>query len=124
MVTAKIELKNMRFYAYHGVFPQERSAGNHFVVNLQLKAPLEKAASTDNPDDTIDYGEVFRIVANEMSIPSQLLEHVAGRILHALKSRFPQITEIEAAVSKLNPPIAGADLQCATVTLSWKSGGE
>lgn len=35
-MTTKIELEKMRFYAYHGVMPQETKVGNDFVVDLIL----------------------------------------------------------------------------------------
>ena len=46
-MTTRIELKEMRFYAYHGVMPQETKVGNNFVVNLILTAPLEQAVRSD-----------------------------------------------------------------------------
>ena len=48
MIT-QIELEEMRFYAYHGVSPQERKVGNHFVVTLRLTAPLEAAIRSGRP---------------------------------------------------------------------------
>ena len=42
-----------------------------------------------------------------MDIPSKLIEHAAGRILYALKERFPQLAAIELKLSKLNPPLEG-----------------
>ena len=47
-MTTRIELKEMRFYAYHGVMPQETKVGNNFVVNLILTAPLEQAVRVMN----------------------------------------------------------------------------
>ncbi|MDR1880613.1 MAG: dihydroneopterin aldolase [Tannerellaceae bacterium] len=103
----KIELNDLRFYAFHGVLPQETLAGNHFLVHLTLTAPIERALSSDDLDDTINYGAVYRLIEAEMKIPSKLLEHVAGRILHSLKTHFPQLEEIELTLSKLNPPVGG-----------------
>ena len=54
-MTTKIELEKMRFYAYHGVMPQETKVGNDFVVDLILTAPLEQAVKSDELDDTINY---------------------------------------------------------------------
>lgn len=113
---SKIELTEMKFYAYHGVLPQENIVGNTFMVNLTLTAPLAKAANTDLLTDTINYGDVYETVKKEMSISSKLLEHVAGRILYALKQRFPEIEEIEIKLSKLNPPFGG-DVHSASVIL-------
>lgn len=99
-MTTKIELRDITFYAYHGVAPQETKVGNTFMVDLVLTAPLEKAVFSDDLNDTINYAEVYEVVKAEMQIPSKLLEHVAGRIVNGLKKRFPQLTEIEVLLAK------------------------
>lgn len=113
-MTSQIELKDIKFHAFHGVSPQERKVGNTFVVNLTLTAPLEQAIASDKLEYTINYAEVYTIVKQEMAIPSLLLEHIAGRILTSLKHKFPQITAIRVKVSKLNPPFGG-DVYSASV---------
>ena len=116
-MTTKIELRRMTFYAYHGVAPQETRVGNTFIVDLILTAPLENAVWSDDLSDTINYATVYETVKAEMAIPSRLLEHAAGRILKALKERFPQITEVELVLSKLNPPFGG-DIHSASIILN------
>ncbi|RHJ84325.1 dihydroneopterin aldolase [Parabacteroides sp. AM08-6] len=118
MIT-KIQLETMKFYAYHGVMPQEKQVGNNFVVDLVLTAPLEKALMSDELEDTINYAAVYAVVKREMDIPSKLLEHAAGRILYALKEQFPSLTEIELKLSKLNPPFGG-DVYSASILLKEK----
>ena len=115
MIT-QIELEEMCFYAYHGVSPQERKVGNHFVVTLRLTAPLEAATRSDDLADTINYADVYETVRNEMERPSRLLERAAGRIVRSLKARFPQLTAVEVKRSKRNPPFGG-DLRAASVIL-------
>lgn len=115
-MTTRIELKEMRFYAYHGVMSQETKVGNNFVVNLVITAPLEQAVRSDELDDTINYAAVYAVVKEQMNIPSKLIEHVAGRILYALKESFPQLTAIELKLSKLNPPFGG-DVHSASILL-------
>ena len=112
-----IELKNIRFFAYHGVLPQERVVGNEFMVNVRLEADLSKACQSDNVDDTINYAEVYECVKTEMSRPSKLLENVAFRILQSIKDTFPRITALEVRLAKLSPPIQG-DVESAEVVLS------
>lgn len=116
-MTIRIELEAMKFYAYHGVMPQEKKVGNNFVVNLVLTAPLEQAVRSDELDDTINYAAVYDVVKKQMEIPSKLIEHAAGRILHALKEHFPQLTAVELKLAKLNPPFGG-DVYSAAVILS------
>ncbi|MDR2118100.1 MAG: dihydroneopterin aldolase [Tannerellaceae bacterium] len=120
---SKIMLRDMKFYAFHGVSPQERCVGNDFLVNLTLTAPLEKAISEDGIHATINYATVYSLVKKEMNTPSKLLEHAAGRILRSLKNHFPSITEIELSLAKLNPPIAG-DIHSASVILKETFRGD
>ncbi len=102
-----IELKDIRFYAFHGVMEQERTVGNQFAVDVLLNVSLEDAMKTDNLDDTINYALIYEVIKAEMNMPSNLLEHVAGRILDALKKTFSQIKSIELKITKINPPIEG-----------------
>ena len=111
----------MRLYAYHGVMPQERVVGGEYVVNLDVSAHVAEAIKSDQVDDTIDYAEMRNIVVREMAIPSQLLEHVAGRIAKALFDAFTKIEEVEIDICKVTPPFGG-DCDGAGVKLQWKRG--
>lgn len=102
-----IELKDIRIYAHHGVMEQERIVGNEFVINALLTVSLEAAMESDNLNDTINYAQVYTVIASEMKIASNLLEHVAGRILKSLQRNFPQLIAAELKITKLNPPIQG-----------------
>lgn len=105
---AQIELRGLSFFAYHGVLPEEREGGNTFVVDLVLDADLSRAACTDELADTVNYAEVYEVVRREMDVPSQLLEHVCGRIATALLNGFSALQRVEVCVVKKNPPIEGA----------------
>lgn len=111
-----IELKGMKFYAYHGVNQQEKSVGNHFTVDIYLTASLGKALYSDNLNDTINYAEVYATIKKIMQVNCNLIEKVAGNIVNALQQQFPCITAIDLKVSKLNPPFGG-DLAYAAVVV-------
>ncbi|MDR3268291.1 MAG: dihydroneopterin aldolase [Tannerella sp.] len=111
-----IELSGMKFYAYHGVSPQETQVGNYFMVDLSYTFPAKTALESDDLRDTVNYAEVYETVKAEMECPARLLEHVAGRIVRALENAFPQLTRIKLKVSKLNPPLGG-EVYSASVTL-------
>lgn len=112
-----IELTGMEFHAYHGCLEQERAEGNLFKVDLRMEAPLKKAAKSDDLSDTVDYGEVYKLVSEEMSKPSNLLEHVAWRIAEAVGKKFEPYAVV-AKVYKHNPPVGGA-CEWSSVTVSW-----
>lgn len=111
-----IELEGMEFKAYHGCLEQEKARGNVFTVDFRGEADLMKAASSDNLNDTINYADIYEIVAEEMSIPSELLENVAGRIVEEIARRFPQLIRFSVRVSKRRPPVDGT-AQWSRVTL-------
>ena len=112
-----IELKNMHFFAYHGVLEHETVHGNNFSVTLRFTADLSEACISDDVADTVNYGEVYDLVKEEMSKPSKLIEHAAYRILRRVKEAFPQIDRIEVELSKMNPPVAGR-MDQSTVIIS------
>ena len=111
-----ISLRNVRFYAFHGVMPQERRVGADFLVTLRVGFPLEKAMLSDEIGDTLNYAALYTVVQAEMKKPSNLLEHVAGRIADAIVKRFPQVTSIDLELTKQNPPM-GADCDGAVVEI-------
>ena len=111
-----IRLEKLRFRALHGVLPQERQVGGDFTVTLRIGYPWQAAMDSDAVADTLDYAAAYRLVQREMVLPSQLLEHVAGRIAKALLRDFPQITSIDLWLTKTCPPM-GADSEGAGVEL-------
>ena len=114
-----IRLENLRIRAFHGVLPQERIVGGDFIVTLRIGYPWQQAMENDDVADTFDYASVYCLVRSEMAVPSQLLEHVAGRIVRALLNDFPLITSIDLWLTKVTPPM-GADCDGAGVELHWK----
>ncbi len=114
--TGTIELEGMEFKAYHGCLEQEKVRGNVFTVDFKGELDLSAAAASDNLNDTLNYGEIYDIVSEEMSIPSELLENVAGRIVTAIEKAFPQLLSFSVRVSKKRPPVDGV-AQWSRVTL-------
>jgi|SRR5574344_2026310 dihydroneopterin aldolase len=120
LVSSNIELKNLRFHAYHGVSKEEQQTGSDFAVQLKLFfVPLPVAMEGDELRGTVNYAEVYETVKNEMAHKSQLIENVAWRVAQALFQRFAIIDAIEICVEKENPPIS-ADCQSAAVLLKFE----
>ncbi|MDO5572151.1 MAG: dihydroneopterin aldolase [Bacteroidales bacterium] len=113
-----IELNDITFYAYHGVMPQENIVGNNFEVNIKIGIDYTKAIENDDLDGTINYAEIYDIIKKEMDIPSKLLEHIAGRIINSLISKWNAIYFINIKLSKCKPPIDG-DVKKASVIIEW-----
>ena len=112
--STKIFLRQVRFHAYHGVLEQERRVGNDYVINVVAECDFTHAMLTDELEDTVSYAEIYRVVKEEMAIPSKLLEHVAGRIGERLFNEFPSLQSLDISIMKVNPPF-GADCEGAGV---------
>ena len=115
-----IELEEMRFWARHGCLESERSKGNLFLVDFRGELDMRKAAGSDNLEDTVTYGLVYDLVKEEMDIPSDLLENVAGRIVRRIAERFPEFARFSVRVSKRRPPVGGP-VQWSRVTLTFNN---
>jgi len=111
-----IYLNEVRFYAFHGVMPQEQQVGGEYLVDLRVGYPIQTAMETDDVADTLNYAELYELVKQQMDIPSKLLEHVAGRIVKAINEQFPLVSSIRLRITKKNPPM-GADSAGAGVEL-------
>ena len=115
----EIYLKNVRCYSFHGCLKEESVIGSDYLVNLWVKGALDKTPLTDKIEDTIDYVFLNKVIVEEMSIPSKLLETVAKRILDRVFREDKRIRKIKVSVSKICPPING-DVESVGVKLSKK----
>ena len=99
-----IELKQLYFFSFHGVYEEERKVGGEFIVDLSAKY-----TSTGNTitsiKDTVNYATLYEIVKEEMNQPKDLLETIAQSIAEKIHLSFPVIKEIEIRIEKKNPPI-------------------
>lgn len=104
----KIILKQMKFYGYHGLFPEENKLGQRFNVNVTLHTSLQKAGTTDNMHDSIHYGEAFKKISEIVEgKPRNLLEAVAEDIATSLFAHFEMLQACTIQVIKPDPPIKG-----------------
>ena len=102
-----IHLQDMEFRAYHGCYDLEQRVGNRFNVALKITTELGVVADEDAVDKAVNYLTVYEVVSEQMAITQRTIERVAQNIICAVKSRFPQIVEIECTVAKLAPPLGG-----------------
>ncbi|AZA56376.1 dihydroneopterin aldolase [Chryseobacterium shandongense] len=113
---SKIYLEDVKIYAYHGVLPEENIIGTYYILNAEIHIDLWKASESDDLNDTISYADVNEIIHNEMKIKSNLLEHVAGRIISKIHEKFPEISYIRLKITKTSPPMKG-EMKGASIEL-------
>jgi 7,8-dihydroneopterin aldolase/epimerase/oxygenase len=109
---AIIALEGMRFFAYHGLYEEEKLMGSHFILDIELKTDVTFANTIEEDEvdkviGTINYETVYEICKIEMSRPQKLLETVVKNIMVALKWQFQNIFQLRIKIKKLNPPVGG-----------------
>lgn len=99
-----IELKQLHFFAKHGLYAEERKTGNEFEVNLTIAYEPTSGTITDL-SDTVNYVYIYDLLKMEMQKPRNLLETFAMEVTELMHSSFPEIKKIEISITKLHPPI-------------------
>lgn len=102
----KIHLAGVKFYAYHGIYQEERIIGGEYEVNACIQY-LPKQIPVNNIADALDYTSVYNIIKSRMEIPTLLLETLAEEIAVDILSAFFEVIEVNLEVKKINPPITG-----------------
>ncbi|MFF2890565.1 dihydroneopterin aldolase [Paenibacillus sp. NPDC057967] len=98
-------VKGMRFYGYHGVFPEENKLGQHFYVDLDLGIDLEQAANTDDLTCTVNYAELHALAKSIVEgAPFKLIEALAGHIASRVLEAYTMINDVTVRVTKPHPP--------------------
>ena len=91
--------------------------GSDYRVDLEITTDLSQPAASDQLSETVDYVHLNNIIKEEMTVRSNLLEHVAKRIIDRIFEEIIEVTQVEVEVSKINPPIGG-DVESVSVKLA------
>ena len=101
----RLAVRGLAVHGHHGVFEHERRDGQEFVIDLVLGVDTRVAASSDDLQDTVDYGtlvdEVRTAVADD---PVDLIETLAQRIADVCL-RNALVDTVEVTVHKPHAPI-------------------
>ena len=115
----EILLEGMRFYAYHGVNPEERALGQRFTVDVVLAVDLRRPGQSDDLADTVSYSAVYKVVRGIVEgEPRNLIEAVAEEIAAAVLTGFPQVAGVTVTVRKPEVPMKGSLLDAAGVRIT------
>ena len=102
----KIKIKDLEVFANHGVFPEENTLGQKFIVSADLYTDTRKAGKTDDLTASIHYGEVSAFI--EMWLKKhtyKLLESAAENLAEELLLKYPGMRAIRLEIKKPWAPI-------------------
>jgi len=99
----------MVFYGYHGVFAEERSLGQRFIVSLHLTTDAANDKQIHKLDDTVDYTKVYAVLKSIMETDQfHLLESVGNAILDKVLEEFPLVNKAKVFIQKPSVAIQGS----------------
>jgi dihydroneopterin aldolase len=113
----RLAVRGIRAFGHHGVLDSERRDGQFFLADLVLALDTRPAASSDDLQDTVDYGSLVSTVKQQIeSDPVDLIETLAARIASTcLQDR--RVRSVEVTVHKPDAPIE-AEFADVALTIS------
>ncbi|MGM9950683.1 MAG: dihydroneopterin aldolase [Lysinibacillus sp.] len=104
-----IHLRDMQFFGYHGVLPEETVLGQRFRASVSLAVDIQKAGRTDDLEDTVSYVGVYDICKEVIEgKPFKLIEAVAEKVAGRILTQYAgQVTGCRVEIIKPDPPIPG-----------------
>lgn len=100
-----IALEGLQFYAYHGLYPEEKVIGNHFTMDIQVQIPPPVDPSSLH--ESVNYEVLHKIAQQTMLVPQPLLEMVVHDITEQIKTNFPEVRYSKVTLRKQAPPMGG-----------------
>ncbi len=101
-----INLYQLRFFAFHGLYPEEQKTGNDFEVDLSVSYIPGEEIITDL-SQAINYSTIYAFIKEEMQKPRELLETFVMETAEKIHIAFPIVKKISISITKVQAPIAG-----------------
>lgn len=105
MFIQTVALKDVKFYAFHGFYPEEQLTGNHFSVDVEVTFIPE--GDTEDLGKTVNYEVVNSIIRTEMANTQKLLETVVSNIINQLIVNYPFLLSVKTGIKKFHPAMPG-----------------
>lgn len=104
MANYQVSIDDIRIFAFHGLYPEERTLGNWYTLDVLVEAESQPNFS-DDIANTIDYSMIYAICKQVMAKPVDLLETVAETIAQKIRAESSQEVAVLVQISKENPPM-------------------
>lgn len=98
-----IHLHNLKFFAYHGLYEEERKAGNNFEMDVDVTADIPPAVA--KLEHTVDYAAVYSIIDSRMKQPTPLLETLVHDLAEKIYQYDNRVRSVSITIKKLSAPI-------------------
>lgn len=100
-----LRLRNMRFFAHHGLFPEENKLGQRYEVDLEIHGDFTAAGQDDDLSQTLDYPRLYTLVEQVVTRRRfKLVEALAEHIASEIGAQFAPV-DLIVRVRKPDPPV-------------------
>lgn len=117
----EIRISNLEVFCHHGVYEEENTLGQKFLVSAILYTDTRKAGRTDSLEYSIHYGDVCHNIKRIMKERNyKLLETVAETIAERLLQQYDSLQGIWLEIKKPWAPIMlPIDTVSVVIQRSW-----
>lgn len=121
----KIIISGLDIFAYHGVNPEEKRYGQHFLLDITLEADLSRARHSDNLADTVNYAAVRKTVQRVFTETKyDLIERAAQAVCEGILMEHPLVQRVCLRLKKPQAPMnAKFDFVAVEITVTRQEGG-
>ncbi len=103
----KIIIKGLKFFAFHGVNPEEKEQGQDFIFDIELYVNMQRACESDNVEDTVSYAKVVKTVRRVFTAEKyDLLEKCARVVADAILDEYERVFMVDVTLKKPNAPVS------------------
>ena len=102
----EIRIENLKIFAHHGVFSEEKENGQDFYVNAVLYTDLRPAGLKDDLTFSTHYGEVCQLIQKCLTEKTyDLIETAAEAAVKEILLTFPLVQALDFELRKPHAPI-------------------
>ncbi|MGL4761841.1 MAG: 2-amino-4-hydroxy-6-hydroxymethyldihydropteridine diphosphokinase [Sarcina sp.] len=102
----KIVIKDFEIFGYHGVFGEEKTLGQKFILDVVLNLSTEIAAKTGDLTKSVHYGELaHKLEAEFKSNSYDLIETVAEKMTEFILLEYELVKSVRIRVKKPWAPV-------------------
>ena len=106
MKTTKIVLKELVFFARHGLLKEEAELGQRFRLDVVVELDPLVNLATDTPESTVNYVELFEAIKEIFTEQRfNMIEAAADAIAVGILDRFTKLVSVTVEVKKPSVPV-------------------
>ena len=106
MQKTKIELKELIFFARHGLLEEEAALGQRFRIDVIAELDQDLDLQEDSPESSVNYVELYEMVeATFTGRRFNMIEAAADKIASGILKRFERVLSVTVKVKKPSVPV-------------------